>query len=115
MNLRDDKGKWAQHQWDKIAPYTEMELFQMAFPEELVEMVILPTTNDHLGRELMLGEFYKWLGCNFFMACFQGIMHHELWWSKEPISTYDGAPFHLNRIMSLYHTAIHQHCCSDGE
>ncbi len=58
-NLRDDKGKWAQHRWGEIAAYTKMELFRMAFPEEFVETGIIPTTNDHLGTKLMLGEFYN--------------------------------------------------------
>jgi hypothetical protein len=49
----------------------------------------------------MLGEFYKWTRCNFFMVCFEGIADQELWWSKEPLSMFDGAPFYLNAIMSL--------------
>ncbi len=68
----------------------------MAFPEKFVKTVIIPTTNNHLGMKLTLGEFYKWLGCNFFISCFQGILHRKLWWSKEPVSMYDGALFHLN-------------------
>ena len=65
----------------------------MAFLEEYVEMMILPTMNDHLKNKLMLGEFYKWLGCNFFMACFRGI--------KELVLMFDRAPFYLNAVLGL--------------
>jgi hypothetical protein len=67
LNLTDDRGKWAHHRWDEIAEYTEMKLFRMAFPEEWIETVLIPTTNGHLTNRMTLGEFYKWLGCNFFM------------------------------------------------
>ena len=102
LNLTDDRGKWAHHRWDEIAEYTEMKLFRMAFPEEWIETVLIPTTNGHLTNRMTLGEFYKWLGCNFFMACFQGISDRESWWSKSPVSMYDGAPFRLGNVMSLY-------------
>ncbi|KAL3810770.1 LOW QUALITY PROTEIN: hypothetical protein ACHAXA_001595, partial [Cyclostephanos tholiformis] len=100
-NMIDERGKWASHRWDEIASMTEFELFQMAFPEDFVKDVIIPQTNDNLGSPLMLGEFYKWLGCNFFMACFQGIPDRKCWWSKEAISPYSGAPFRLNNAMSF--------------
>jgi hypothetical protein len=46
-------------------------------------------------------EFYKWLGCNFFMACFQGIADRKAWWLQQAISMYEGAPFRLCHIMSF--------------
>ncbi len=55
----------------------EIKLFQMAFREEWIETVLIPTMNGHLRNKMTLGEFYKWLGCNFFMACFQGITDRE--------------------------------------
>ncbi len=65
----------------------------MAFPEEYVETVLLPATNENLREDLKLGEFYKWLGCNFFMACFQGITDRECWWSSKAVSMFEGALF----------------------
>jgi hypothetical protein len=97
----DGRGKWAHHRWDEIASMTEFELFRMTFPVNFVEDVIIPTTNDKLGSPLKLGEFYKWLGCNFFMACFQGILDRKCWWSKEAISSYSGSPFWLNNAISF--------------
>ncbi len=72
-NMIDLRGKWAHHRWDEIASMMEFKLFRMTFSEDFIKDVIIPTMNDKLGSPLMLGEFYKWLGCNFFMACFQGI------------------------------------------
>ncbi|KAL3809499.1 hypothetical protein ACHAXA_009735 [Cyclostephanos tholiformis] len=100
-NMIDERGKWVSHRWDEIASMSEFELFRMAFLEDFVKDVIIPRTNDNLGSPLMLGEFYKWLRCNFFMACFQGIPDRKCWWSKEAISPYSGAPFRLNNAMSF--------------
>ena len=47
----------------------------------------------------MILEFYKWLGCHFFMACFQGIQDCKEWWLTATISMFFGAPFHLNEFM----------------
>jgi hypothetical protein len=72
----------------------------MAFPEDFIQEVILPTTNIHLSPHLTMQEFYKWLGCHFFMACFQGIDDQDNWWSQQPVSMFDGAPFGLNEYMT---------------
>ncbi|KAL3811352.1 hypothetical protein ACHAXA_000768 [Cyclostephanos tholiformis] len=97
-NMIDESGKWAYHHWDEIVSMTEFELFRMAFPEDFVKDVIIPRTNDNLGLPLMLGEFYKWLGCNFFMACFQGIPDRKCW---TPTVEWDGYEdrFHEMRKM----------------
>ncbi len=47
-----------------------------------------------------LHEFYVWLGCIFYMACFQGIGDCDGWWSSSPIDQFKGAPFRLNGYMS---------------
>ena len=77
-NLTDDRGNWANHRWDEIASYNELELFRMAFREEYVDRVMLPTMNVSLRNPLSLGKFYKWLGCNFFMACFHQMAYFPL-------------------------------------
>jgi hypothetical protein len=79
----------------------EIELFRMVFPQEYVESVLLPATNHHLNSKLTLGELYKWLGINFFMACFQGISDREGWWLQRSVLMYKGAPFQLHHVMSL--------------
>jgi hypothetical protein len=93
LNLTDDRGKWAHHRWDQIAEYSEMKLFRMAFPKDFLVSVLIPATNEQLTIKMKLGEFYKWLCCNIFLACFQGITKREDWWSMNPVTMFDGAPF----------------------
>ena len=57
-------------------------------------------TNKDLSKKTTLQEFYVFLGCIFYMACYQGIPERELWWSTKPINMFDGAPFRLNAFMT---------------
>ena len=68
--------------------------------EQFIRDVVLPTTNVFLTKELMIGEFYKWLGCQFFMACCQGIKDCNDWWLTAPIDMFLGAPFCLNEFVT---------------
>ncbi|KAL7475321.1 hypothetical protein ACHAW6_001243 [Cyclotella cf. meneghiniana] len=64
--------------------------------------VILPETNKFInGEPLQLSEFYKWLGCQLFMACFIGISDYRKWGSPKTIDLFTGALFRLNSYMSL--------------
>ncbi len=45
----------------------------MCFPEKFVINVIILEMNKNLGNPLTLQEFYVWLGCIFYTACFKGI------------------------------------------
>jgi hypothetical protein len=36
----------------------------------LIKDFVLVETNKHLDEKLTLSEFYKWLGCMFYMACY---------------------------------------------
>ena len=57
-------------------------------------------TNKGLANKVDLKEFYVFLGCIFFMSCYQEIPDREMWWSTKPIDMFDGAPFQLNAYMS---------------
>ena len=72
----------------------------MCFPEEWLVNVCIPMTNKGLAKKVDLQEFYVFLGCIFFMSCYQGIPDREMWWSTKPIDMFDGAPFRLNAYMS---------------
>ena len=72
-NIANTKGKFNSHRWEDIAEMNELYLFRMCFPEQFVLDVIIPQTNKILGTPIDLHEFYVWLGCIFYMACFQGI------------------------------------------
>jgi hypothetical protein len=57
-------------------------------------------TNKELNKKMNLQELYAFLGCIFYMVCYQGITDREEWWSLKPINMTDGAPFHLNAFMT---------------
>ena len=99
-NVQNRAGKFTNHRWDEIADYDELELFRMCFPEEWLVEICIPMTNKGLANKVDLKEFYVFLGCIFFMSCYQGIPDREMWWSTKPIDMFDGAPFRLNAYMS---------------
>ena len=53
------------------------------------------------GERLSLQEFYVYLGCRFYTACFEGISDVRDWWSRDEINMFEGAPFRLNEYMSI--------------
>ena len=99
-NINNTKGKFNLHCWEVIAKMNELDQFQMGFPEKIVIDVVIPQMNQNLGMPMNLQEFYVWLGCIFYMACFQGIRDRDQRWSLAPINQFKGAPFQLNAYMS---------------
>ena len=101
-SISNSKGNWKTNSWQKIKEMDELAVFRMCFPEEWVRNSLLPATNaEMVGPNLDLSEFYIWLGCYFFMACFEGVSDREMWWSSDPVTMEKGAPFRLNKYMSL--------------
>jgi len=70
--VRNLMGHWRLKTWPQIALMTEFSIFRLAFPESFITDVVIPATNQHLTEKLTLHEFYVWLGCRFFMACYEG-------------------------------------------
>ena len=99
MYILNSEGKWELFSWKKILEMSEIELFQMAFPEKFIVDVVIPATNKTLEKPMTIQEFYVWLGCQFFMACFEGVADREDWWSGKPILKRSGAPFRLNKYI----------------
>ncbi|EED93204.1 predicted protein [Thalassiosira pseudonana CCMP1335] len=100
-NIKNSKGCWKCFSWQTIADMDVLAVFRMCMPERYIREVCIPATNVHIvGERLTLPEFYRWLGCRFFMACFVGVCSNENWWSQKPIDQFDGAPFRLNDVMS---------------
>jgi hypothetical protein len=83
-----------------IADYEECQLFHMCFAEEQLVNVVIPMTNKELSNKMSIQEFYVFLGCIFFVACYDGITNRDLWWSSKPVNMFDGAPFHINTYMT---------------
>ena len=101
VNCQDTRGTWINHSWLKIKEMDELALFRMCFPERWAVETVIPVTNRELeGKPLTLSEFYCWLGCHFFMACFEGISDRRMWWSQRPVSISEGAPFRLQEYMT---------------
>ena len=92
-NVIDNVGMWRYHPWNVVAEMTELQLFQLAFPEQYIKDHLIPATNTKITHKITLSEFYIWLGCNFFMACFKGMANQEDWWSKSDIDMRKGSPF----------------------
>jgi hypothetical protein len=84
-DFSDQEGRFINHRWDAIADYNELDLFRMCFSEEWVLNSLIPMTNKELGKKTNLQEFYVFLGCIFFMACYDGVPNREMWWSTNPI------------------------------
>ena len=102
MNYHNTKGVWRLHIWPKISEMTELYLFRMSFPEQWVRDFLIPATNEGLlGDAITLQEFYVFLGCHFFMACFEGISDRRFWWSPKPVSIREGASFRMHKYMAL--------------
>jgi hypothetical protein len=99
MSATDNPGKWKNHQWDQVAEYDELCLFQMCFPEVWIVKVLIPVTNRELVDKLSLQEFYVFWGIIFFISCFNGIKDRELWWSTKQVDMFSGAPFQFNQFM----------------
>lgn len=82
--ISDCDGMWRDQRWSAIALMDEFALFRLCFPESFFLQILIPQTNKHLeGPPIDLHEFYVWLGCRFYMACFQGISEINLWWSEK--------------------------------
>ena len=77
--------------------------FTLFFPLKWLEEVLLVTTNAELvksgEKECLFGEFLRYLGIWFLMACFKGFAVVDFW-SKKEISIAEGAPFRFHCYMS---------------
>ncbi|KAL7477880.1 hypothetical protein ACHAW6_003667 [Cyclotella cf. meneghiniana] len=90
---RKELESWNKFSCPTIADMDLLLILRMCMPEEFIREVCIPATNKHTeGEKLTLPEFYKRLGCCFFMACFIGVSPMEQWWSQKPISQFEGAP-----------------------
>ena len=96
------RGKWVNATWDSVKEMDELELFLLCFPINYIKDVVLPETNKHMMKEVTMKEFFKFIGCIFFMSCHPGVGDRDLWWTKRPISLREGAPFRLNHFMKRH-------------
>jgi hypothetical protein len=78
---------------------TLLQLFELLFPKTFILFVILPMINKEIsiGGPVEYGEFLRFIGIWFLMATIQG-PHRRDYWSIEPVSRYQGAPFRINEM-----------------
>ena len=89
-----------------VAKMTNLSLFQLLFPMEYVESVIIPETNKKLKLGPMTTkEFFVWIGLWLYMSCHVGFIRRD-WWSQTEPNMEGGAPYRFNQYMS-------QHCFDD--
>ncbi|KAL3786177.1 hypothetical protein ACHAWO_002190 [Cyclotella atomus] len=93
-NITDSIGTFKEKSWNTIAEMDEFGLFRLTYPEKYLINTVIPATNQHIkGPKLTISEFYKWLGCQFFMACYELVV-------VKKVDMFDGTPFCLNEYMS---------------
>ena len=84
-----------------LSSLTPFQVWMLLFPVEWLKDVVIPMTNEHLGRELTLRELICFIGVLSFMACYQGVSDRRWWWSRSEVDMKEGAPYRLNQFMSL--------------
>ncbi|KAL7471152.1 hypothetical protein ACHAXS_011440 [Conticribra weissflogii] len=85
IEVDDDNEPAPENAWSPPSPFSTGQWEQPT---------ICPRVAD-----VKISKFYVWLGCQFFMACFEGVANREEWWSTKPISRRHGAPFRLTEYM----------------
>lgn len=76
-----------------------MRAFLHLFPVDFIRNVVIPTTNsDKPGLDLTYGQFLRWLGCWFVIACNPGVSRSDFWRTEAP-TIYESYP-RLNSIIS---------------
>ena len=84
-----------------VSKMTKLSLFQLLFPMEYLESVVIPETNKKLKYgPLSPKEFFVWLGLWLYMSCHVGIHNRRDWWSQKEINMEEGAPYRFNLFMS---------------
>ena len=77
-----------------------LQQFEMLFPKEFVQQVILIELNKIIvGEHAQYSKSLRWLGLWFLMATLVGPRWRNFWTSS-PVDEFEGAPFRLNRWMS---------------
>jgi hypothetical protein len=67
-NITNSEGRWKAKSWNIVKEMDLLSVFRMCMPEKFIKDIVLKETNKHLEETLTLSEFYKWLGCRFYMA-----------------------------------------------
>ena len=79
-----------------------LEFPPIFYPCDYIKIVLTPQANKRLAHGNM--DFYELLifvGCWFYMACFEGVEDRRMWGSNTEVNMFEGAPGRLTKYMSL--------------
>ena len=100
-NHARDVRPWIAFPRDVNVKPTLVQLFELFFPKQYLEETLLVNINANIvGEKVEYGELLRWFGLFFLMATIQGPERRCFWAAAEP-EPFDGAPFHLNKWMSM--------------
>ncbi len=80
---------------------TILQTFEMMFPKEYIEQVIIKQTNKKLEQKMTYGEFFIWMGLWFFMGT-TNFGDRRDFWSTKSIDAFEGTPYRFNGFMSRF-------------
>lgn len=101
QGLTNTSARFTKASWETIAAMNDLQIWMLCYPVKYFTEVVIPATNPHLKMgDTDLQELICFFGCEKMMACFEGISDRRMWFSKEPINMYAGAPFRLNEYMT---------------
>ena len=93
-NVRPQIKDYTKNNLKKLS---KLDVFLLFFPFNYLEnLTVIETSKTLVGQahsQLSLGDFVRFLGCNFFMSCFSEFF------SSEPISLQADAPYQLSQFM----------------
>jgi len=81
---------------------TNLQLFELMFPTEFVNSVMLPMMNEKLEEQaIAYREWLNFVGLWFLMLTTFACNHQDFWAQSEP-DKFTGAPWQLGEYMSCY-------------
>ena len=81
---------------------SRFNLFCQLYFKKYIKDAVNPDTNKHINPSLVLGEYFRMIGCFLIMTCYVGHSVRDLF-LKDPIKTQKGAYIRLNHIISGRH------------
>ena len=75
----------------------KLDIFLVLFTVGYFNTVLIPDTKKVLKDPLYLGDFMRWVGCWFYVACWVEIPDRRDCWSVTTLAMNILAPFHLKK------------------
>jgi len=99
-NCPDHGASFRTHSLEEVGRMSKLDLFLMMFPVGFLVDTVIVKANEVLDKPMDLSEMVRWIGCWFYMGCWNGIQNRKQWWSVKERDMFQGAPFRLHDYMS---------------